>query len=185
MTPALARPAAAASTASIHKLAASATVSRERERAAVAAIEAERDRRGLSHAALCAAAGVTESHWRRLRLGSRHASPRTLRQLMRAVTGAHGLPAMPDGPAARLAFEGLQERAARCAGADGLVDGASPRDIAIYAAHCALGWPQARIAGLVGLTGQRVQVIVARIEDQREGGTTLAALLARLEEAFA
>lgn len=169
----------ATSTASIHKLSARATVSRDRARAAVAEIEQARARRRLSHDALCQKAGITAAHWRRIRSGERHPSPRVLRQLMRAVTLAELAPRDPM-LVEQLAFEGLQNRVGKLwrAGMAG-----NARDIAITIAHVGLGWPQARIARLIGVTGQRIQAIISRMEDLREDDSALNALLDRMEEA--
>lgn len=154
-------------------------VSRERRRAITAAIEAERILRNLPLKDLCARAGISPQAYAGARDGRWSPRAATLRRLTLAVSGSACDQPRHGERLKRLALLSLTHQLA----AAGL-DGQTLRDAALYAAHVELGFKQAELAAMAGLTRQRVQSIVVAIEDRRDDEPALARALAALEPAL-
>ena len=135
-------------------------------RAMVAAIEAERIACGLSVEALVRLADVSRSSYQRYVAGERLAGGAELRRLARALASREAQRPREAGLMQALAARHLEELARA-------IDPKGCRNIAIYLAHVELGLPQKALARLYGVSGNRINMVVQRIEARRDDGNGL------------
>lgn len=135
-------------------------------RAMMAAIEAGRIAAGLSRETLAGLAGVSVSSYRRYAAHERQPGGSELRRLARALASREAQ--RPREAALLLALAARHLEAMAQA-----VDPRGARNLAIYLAHVELGLPQKALARLYGVSGNRINMVVQRIEARRDDGCAL------------
>jgi transcriptional regulator with XRE-family HTH domain len=142
----------------------------------LAAIEVGRRQAKLSCEDLARLANISLRAYHRYRANHRTPMPAHLRKLARALGGEDQ----------RVREEALL-RALAARALEGLalaIDPKQGRNIAIYLAHVELGLPQRCLARLYGVSGNRINMLVQRIEERREDGTPLDIALITLGQAL-
>jgi transcriptional regulator with XRE-family HTH domain len=140
----------------------------------IAAIEIERRKAGMSCEDLAGLAGLSRQTYQRYCSGSRLAPPVQLRRLARALTSREDQRPREESLLQALAAQRLEDLARS-------IDVGQARNIAIYLAHTGLGLPQRGLARLYGVSGNRINAVVKRIEERRDDGNTLDQALMALE----
>jgi transcriptional regulator with XRE-family HTH domain len=135
-------------------------------RATMAAIEAARAEAGLSVEALARLAGLSARSYQRYCSGARQPGGAELRRLARALAGREAQRPREEALLLALAARHLEAMAQA-------LDPRGARNLAIYLAHVELGLPQKALARLYGVSGNRINMVVQRIEARRDDGCAL------------
>jgi transcriptional regulator with XRE-family HTH domain len=135
-------------------------------RAMMAAIEQSRLAAGLSAEALARLAGISARSYQRYSAGARVPGGSELRRLARALATREEQRPREEALLQALAARHLEAMA-------GAVDARGARNLAIYLAHVELGLPQKALARLYGVSGNRINMVVQRIEAKRDDGCAL------------
>lgn len=142
----------------------------------LAAIEAGRIAAGLSCEDLARLADISLRSYQRYRDHERTPSTGHLRKLARALTGEE------QRLRERALMQALAVRALETQAT--AIDPKQGRNLAIYLAHVELGLPQRALAKLYAVSGNRINMLVKRIEDRRDDGTALDLALITLSQAL-
>lgn len=142
----------------------------------LAAIEAGRIAAGLSCEDLARAADISLRSYLRYRDHERTPMPAHLRALARALAGEEQRQ-REQALMRALAVRALEAQAMA-------IDPKQGRNLAIYLAHVELGLPQRALAKLYAVSGNRINMLVQRIEQRRDDGTPLDLALITLSQAL-
>lgn len=144
----------------------------------MSAIEAGRIAARLSREEMGRLSGLSASSYRRYSKHQRRPAPAALRRMARALSSREAQGPREAGLLQALAVRMLEELARA-------VDGKQARNLAIYLAHMQLAMPQMHLARLYGVSRNRINMVIQKIEARRDDGNpldrALLALDARLE----